>query len=385
MELTALKNACANLWEVLIKRQRTAKQLIWTTEIQRLRALAFHAAWTTLFACDVRVAALGVHPIVAQLMLPLFEMLPSPYHSIYALATADEIAFDAMWCRMSYPTFNLTHSLASNLLLSDPAKIDEGDVPWPFSTFRVVMPLDTNVQFVDSDKQPTRVQCFRVTRMTVHEPPAHELSDDAQGVSLAALYAVPNMARYREELKRMLDAHFAFVAGFPTSERVMIRAYGASSVSIFHNSVWEGSGTFCGDWLALDVGDSASPMFGPQLSLEDADTRALLILRRLALNLALYMRSKRPDNGAMVWTPAAKASSSMMKTWTLGGHVKVSAEVHDAAKSIIQGRPHGPVRVQHIVRGHFKTVGHDDRSIYVAPYWRGPANGPTTDRVYDVK
>lgn len=383
--LGPLVAACTTYWTTFFTRQARDVRSVWTTEIQRLRALAFKAAYDLMLACDPRVADLGNHPVVAQLMFPLFAMLRDSFPLTYKMATADEIAFDVVWARTAFPTFNLTADLTANLMLSDPSKVDEGDVPWPFTAFRVVLPPDTNLQFVDQEKRPLRAQCFRVLRMAVPEPPADEAHPANVGAPLDALYRADTVELYRTELSKVLDEHLARIAGLPLRERVLVRVYGASCLSIFHNSIWEGSGTFCGDWLDVDIKRNLSPLFGADFDIETADERALLLLRRVALNLALYLRSKREDTGERVWTPDAKAASPTNRTWTLGGHVKVGREVHDAARAVMQGLPRGDVRVRHIVRGHFKTAGHDKRSIYVAPYWRGPAAGPVVPREYDVR
>lgn len=383
--LAPLVAACTTYWTTFFTRQAHDVRSVWTTEIQRLRALAFKAAYDLMLACDPRVADLGNHPVVAQLMLPLFAMLRDPLPLIYKTATADEIAFDVAWARTAFPTFNLTADLTANLMLSDPSKVDEGDVPWPFTAFRVVLPSDTNVQFVDQNQRPLRAQCFRVFRMEVPEPPDDEAHPANVGAPLDALYRAHTVELYRTELSKVLDEHIARIDGLPLSERVLVRVYGASSLSIFHNSIWEGSGTFCGDWLDVDIKRNPSPLFGAHFDVETADERALLLLRRVALNLALYLRSKREDTGERVWTPEAKASSPSLKTWTVGGHVKVGREVHDAARAVAQGLPRGDVRVRHIVRGHFKHAGADKREIYVAPYWRGPAAGPVVPREYAVR
>lgn len=385
LSLGPLVAACATFWDTFFARQARAPREVWTTELQRLRALVYRAAFELMRACDPRVDDLGVHPVQAQLMLPLFAMLRDPFPLIYKMATADEVAFDVAWARTAFPTFNLTADLTANLMLSDPSKVDEGDVPWPFTAFRGVLPSDVNLQFVDQEKRPLRAQCFRVLRMTVPELPADEAHPANVGAPLGDLYAAHTMDLYRTELAKVLDEHMARIAGLPVSERVLIRVYGANSLSIFHNSIWEGSGTFCGDWLDVDVEANPNALFGPHFDIETADERVLLLLRRVALNLALYLRSKREDTGAPVWTPDAKAASPANRTWTLGGHVKVGREVHDAARAVAQGLPRGDVRVRHIVRGHFKHAGADKREIYVAPYWRGPAAGPVVPREYDVR
>lgn len=382
--LAPLVAACTTFLASLKRRQEHDPNAVWTTEVQRLRAQMYRAAFELMFVCDSRISALGAHPVLAQLMLPLFAMLREPLPLCYKLATADEIALDVEWARTAFPTFNLTPDLTANLLLSDPSKVDEGDVPWPFTAFRGVLPPDNSIYIVDQQRQLLRAQCFRILRMVTADYPADQIDNKNDGGSLEALYAAYNMGLYRQELTKVLDEHFARIASLPSSERVMIRIYAANNLSVFHNALWEGAGTFCGDWLELDIEQNPNPLFGAHIDMETADERALLLLRRVALNLALYLRSKREDTGAQVWTPDAKPSSAARRTWTLGGHVKVGREVHDAARAVAQGLPRGDVRVRHIVRGHFKHAGADKRSIYVAPYWRGPATGPTADRVYEV-
>lgn len=367
LSLAPLVAACAAYWSTFAARQAHHVASIWTTEIQRLRAEAFRAAHAVMLACDARVADLGNHPVVAQLMMPLFAMLRDPYPLIYKTATADEVAFDVNWARHAYPTFTLTPDLASQLLLTDPSKVDEGDVPWPFDAFRVVLPPELGLAFVDQRGAPLRAQCFRVFCMRAPDPPA-STGEEYAGAPLGDLYAAFAIDLYKAELTKVLDEHFRRIAGFPVSGRVFVRLYGATSLSVFHNSVWEGSGTFCGEWLDVDIGENPNPLFGAHFQIEGADERALIVTRRLALNLALYLRSKREDTGAPVWSPTAKAASPTNRTWALGGHVRVGAEVRDAAKAVVAGRPHGDVRVRHVVRGHFKHAGADKRAIYVAPY-----------------
>jgi len=375
------RKACATFVAALSAKRPQDTATIWTSEIQRLRAQAFVAAYRLMLILDPRVEQLGSHPMVAQLMLPLFAMLPAEATRIYSMATPDEIAFDARWALDAHPAFNLTPSVAANFLLTDPAKIDEGDVPWPFTAFRVLVPPEAGLVFTDPTGATVAVQDFRVLGSST---PAHDTATPV-GTPLRELYAARTLEKIRVELHKVLDEQLNAYAGLDSRQFVLVRAYDKAGMSVFHNAEWGGTGTFCGEWLEDRVELTDNPLFGGVYDLRRLDELALLHVRRIAINLALYLRSRREDTGARVWLPTSKASSTKSRTWTIGGAVRVGREVQEAARAVARGAPRSDVRVHHIVRGHFKRAGADKRSIYVAPYWRGPAEGPAVPREYDVR
>lgn len=84
------------------------------------------------------------------------------------------------------------------------------------------------------------------------------------------------------------------------------------------------------------------------------------------------------------------------KVWILGTKVKVTQEITDAAKALVSGEPTSiedrrswKLRMQHVVRGHWKmqrcgTKRLEKKRIWVEPYMRGPEGKVAWSHIYEA-
>lgn len=374
-DLQPLVEALAQ-FEAHSKRVRANLAPTWSTETQRILANISFAAYNVAWRADPRVERFRDRHFLKYLVFPLFSQMGPHYRRMWALFLNTAVSADVGWVSDAYPTFNVTRDLASSLLLSDVGKLDQGDVPWPFLSFRLVVPPELCLFFQDNNGEQQRVVDARIDiARGVLLPPKVEARPGSP--ALGRLLEVTDVAEYPTHLRAAVTELIERYLDDPDKvDMLTIRAFAASGASVFRHSHWRGKGTSCDDWALADQGE--------ERAVSEVDERTLNALLRLTVNLSLYLRS-RDDKREPIWSPAKKASSPRFRTWTIGGSVRVSNEVREAARAVVEGRPHGDVRVRHIVRGHFKRAGADKNTIYVAPYWRGPLDGPSADRTYDVR
>jgi hypothetical protein len=124
-------------------------------------------------------------------------------------------------------------------------------------------------------------------------------------------------------------------------------------------------------WLRLN--DDTRP------ELNDAWERAI----RLIVNTILYINERRR---AGKWEPTDRQRRGMRSVWNLGGEIKLSRELREAARH--SGRlPAWRVRARFIVRGHWRRQAcglnrAERRPKWIAPFWKGPKDGPELQRLY---
>lgn len=285
---------------------------------------------------------------------------------------ADVAAFDGLWSAHGRPTFVLSSSLLAELLLTDPSRVGESDVAWPFPAFRVVLPSEPRLPFLDSDgRQTVSVTTIDVVRWQI---------------SLNQSIEVERF-RSREEFARMVERVAREEASRPLIDGVCVRAWARTGVSVFHNQRWDGEDTISAWMRALDATPVGGAM-GADLEMREPDARALLLAQRVAVNLALYLSSSREGSDERVWTPRSKATGRSNR-WEIGGDVRIGREVREAAAAVAAGRSANAPSIRHIVRGHFRNqavgAGRAERKrIYVAPHWRG-TGGEAKNRTYRVQ
>lgn len=340
-----------------------------------------HSVAVTDSRADMVVAAFGalrevapacadptvtLHSAFARLLLD--HLAPLVARSV----TADIAAFDGLWSAVGRPTFVLSSSLLAELLLTDPSRVGEADVAWPFPAFRVVLPSEPRLPFLDADgQQKVAVTTIDVVRWRVSIERKIEIE----------------RFRSREEFARLVERIAREEASVPSADGVCVRAWAQTGVSIFHNQRWDGEADISAWMKALD----ATPVGGAMaadLEMHELDERALLLAQRVAVNLALYLSSSREGSDERVWTPRSKATGRVNR-WEIGGDVRIGREVREAAAAVAAGRSANAPSIRHIVRGHFRNqaVGAgraERRRIYVAPHWRG-TGGEAKTRTYRVQ
>lgn len=295
--------------------------------------------------------------------------------------TRDTLVFDALWTRHQRPTFVLTASLAATLLLTDPGRVQQSDVAWPFPAFRIVLPHpEPRIAFTGVDgNQEVVARSIDV------------VSWDLLGRTDQTSVALPRLRQedtFRAEIEAFLLEIRPLLNATPTPG-VCARVHGDGFLSVYANWPWTGDQNV-ESWLtARDaVGAPGNGPLHDNLTANDTDTRALALCQRLACNLALYLSSVRETDHTPVWTPASKTTGKGRR-WEVGREVRIGPEVRRAATEVAAGRTAKAPAVRHIVRGHFRNQACgakrlERRRIYVAPHWRCPDNDTSTSRTYKV-
>jgi len=365
---------------------------VWGVVFERARADVHAAATDVVAAMDPRfreIATTAAGPTIVSIFLEGMS-IPLASHTV----GIDEIAFGAFWTDHGCPSFELTRGLMSELLLTDPGKVAEADVPWPFPAFRVQLPSPSPLSFISpTGDTPTLVQLvdFNVLRWAAN----HRTDSVIEAVSLAPLFGAADMAGFRKALHRVMDK--VLDATEPEDvrpERLLVRGYARTAVSLFNNQPWQ-DGDCVQAWF--DGAPSTrqpgtrpmSGLKGAEVPLEPVDRAASLAMQRLAVNLALYLQSEGED-GKPTWTPDMKPQGRNGRLWTVGRSVKVSREVHEAADAVAAGRVASCPSVRHIVRGHFREQAHGPRwslrkRMYIKPFWRCQEGAEGQSRVYKVQ
>jgi hypothetical protein len=138
----------------------------------------------------------------------------------------------------------------------------------------------------------------------------------------------------------------------------------------------------------IRVGDDEDFWEGYDRSQEE---RISTLLGRLVIGACVFMTERANYKEKVVrmdrsLTPfAARAGKKPeSRVFTVGKPVKIDFRL--AVKAYIEGK-RGPLTVQSLVAGHHKHQAHgpggaDRKWIYVAPYWRGPDDGPILVRAH---
>lgn len=294
-------------------------------------------------------------------------------------ADNDEVVWGIEWQRLGRPTFVVSESLMANLMLTDPGKVLTADVPWPFPAFKITLPspgCPINVvphaltQLISSGVSNEVLRSVSVLRWGQYYGDRPSLIPPQTGDVIADV----------QETVRAVHAH---LRGLEKKESVVVRGTGSCGTSVYHNQVWDSEQTVA-DWLQFTNDHRRD---GEVLA--DTDKRAVLMAQRVAVNLALYLASEDEETGKATWSPTDK-TTGRGKNWSVGGKVKVSKEVREAAAEIAAGRAATCPAVKHIVRGHFRNqacgVGRLERKrLYIKPHWRGPDGTTPHERTYVMK
>jgi hypothetical protein len=362
---------------------------VWTSDLQVRRAHVFNAAYRLLTALDPRFESLRDTSIAPQIATLLLQQQGSPA----AFTTSDEAASDVLWVQNQYPTFTLTAGLCANLLLTDPGKVVERDVPWPFPAYRVVLPHPSPIQFLNTEQEVVDMLDFRVLQWQARGVASPEHARNVETINLTPIHNMSSIDAFQRGLRRVLDDTFEVLARTPAEPAVLVRGYGPSGVSVFQNQAWLGDRNVQ-EWLdGQELPVATGSALAPTLPMMPGDKLAIASAQRLAVNLALWLCSRDEKTGKPVWTETKpRAGDRRLRNWVVGQTVKVSREVREAATELANGRiSRAAVQVRHIVRGHFRNQPFgpgrvDRRRIYIAPFWRGPASDePTSPRVYRVE
>lgn len=367
-----------------------------TSEVHRASADFMHAAVEMTIRMATPETADGYTNRPCILAGVTRETLVCLGHVEAGKIAADEIYFSYVWKRLLYPTFDLTDGLAANLLLTDTDKLATTDIPWPFPAFVINIPSGCRILMKGDDGREEIVK-----RISVMLWRGTEVAEKSSVSSRRVERAARDLARPCEDYEEFLRKHREFTDAVTEREShvtmhpsICIRGHNAKGISIFNHQMMSEEKTVAAWQEAAEkkIDDWAGfkPDSERHLPLEALDHIALAAIQRLAVNTALYLKSEDPITKRTVWSPEDRGTGPTKKFWTIGRSVKVSKEIREAAQQVAAGVHRSSPMSRHVVRGHYKTQRHGTgrqqiKSIYVTPYWRGPVDGPTAARKYDLR
>jgi len=268
-----------------------------------------------------------IHQVIPQSMA--VPMVSDAYHMLHMCS---------QWRSYGMPILELTPTLFSHLLLTDPSRVDPSVIKTPFRTFVIVLPKKTGWMIKGStSKLDTPVRCIFVNHCKT-----------LSGFRLMRMHAMSDCSN--------------------------------AELGIFDNSYEIMSDTDMSFWLKHKETSNQS-MF----AMTEEENLMLLAMRRLVVNVALYSTTRglgKPESppnhhkaGFKKRTKNESPWKNKPKTWVLGRDIGVSAEVDEHAGNVLSGKASISDQT-YIVSGHWKNQRHGPKrtlikTIWVKPYWRG--------------
>ncbi len=347
------------------------------------------------------------------------------------------------WARCGAPTFMPTQSCAAAFALTDPRNALIADAAWPFDAMLVTMPHPHGPIRIDG--VPVRyVRCWRSAMLSGNNDPTGdacstllghaamlftrevdveetELTQIKRRIDQLRNAAMPadmsGKKERRDELTALIrDIDDAGIYGARATDRVRNRVIAALDPAIvtaalhaplsqcrFVEAILD-DGTdrlymSFDDAKAATVGEWAASFARIDLDGHVADAardRACGMLVAQIANLCLYLRETRvceaprkPRSGR----PLRGDELPPPLSWVVGREIKLSAELRAAAAAQADGDrspAHWRLARRFVVRGHWRrqacgAARAERRPKWIAPYWKGPAEGPALTRMYSVE
>ncbi len=290
------------------------------------------------------------------------------------------LSFARSWDKLGQPTFQLTGDLAKALFMTRSDTLRGEDIRFPYPTFLVCMiPGQSPVLFTGEDG--TRRE---VTYVYVHHWRAMESKEQVERVG-ERLKAV--CVEYQHGTGKGRDfarALQSITADETMSPQVLIRCMASDGYSMSFRLVPLQDKQPFAVWTKATEKPTAMDGEDP---LNRTDVSAGKRLLSLLVNLSLYLTA-RPEE----WLDAPKPRVGKKrkralvpnKTWVVGRSVKLPRTIARAANI----ETHMPdsrmwkLQRRFMVRGHWRRVVHgkgrqDRRLQWIAPFWKGPADGGT--------
>lgn len=273
------------------------------------------------------------------------------------------------WRKFGYPTFQLTHSLAAALLLTDCSSVSGGDFRFPFPSFLITMPYPKSPLSIDGEDGPAEVRWIVVHTMD-YPVPEDSAKVEARLSDMGMFSKTPSDIRYNRSS--------------------MVRLIEPAGIGVFERKIFPSDDQTLESWLMTGIPLEAVHHL-PSTSLDDSAARAGL---RLVANLSLYLDAQRQEGHDLperhIHNPKKKKGRDkpgraigppLPPAWILGQDIKLEPELRAAATQ--SARPKGQQRAewslqsQHVVRGHWKMQPYGpgrslQKRIRIEPYWRGP-------------
>jgi len=278
----------------------------------------------------------------------------------------------ACWYQAGLPIFRPTHDLLAALLLTDPAGVPAAEVQRPYNTFVVEFPSDWPWTISDSIGNACPV---RLAWIHTYDP----MHADSAGFQIQIVAEGASDVRTAARLAQQ----------------------GAvSDVALYDRLPDLVPSTNLGAWLNFQSGKPLAFGLIPSLARDASDFHIQAAMRRLYVNLCLYIAEKGKGK-RLPQAPGRKRKSKRLaavaprpEVWILGTEIHLPAQLKDSAHAWTESRRGQklPWKVQKrfTVRGHWRLQAHgkarqERKRIWITPYWKGPAEGVRLAHLYNVK
>jgi len=324
--------------------------------------------WDALAVGTPAIRGIEDRPFVGSILNRYYADVSS-----FQFALEDDIMHHFVsWRRCGAPTFRLTHGLASGLLLTDPARLPWSEVRLPFPSF--VISLPPGVIFFD-DFDGSMIEATFVTINVFSVPMTREEGE-------AVFDAIDD--------SRTLPVVIERIRSMRSGPQLMIRVFSdGDKAKLYYMAP-----------VPTDPATTVQEVFGFENDdgmLTSRDHAANRAVGRIIVGLSQYLTT-HDEGGDPTWTPRAKPQGRAHggHAWDVGRAVKLSREVREAAASYTRepGSEAWKVSSRHVVRGHMHGYWHGPRNDpsrrekrlqWIAPFWRGPTDGPVVQRLYDAE
>lgn len=326
------------------------------------------------------------------------------------------------WRDLGAPTYQLSHSLASALLLTDPGAVPYEDIPWPYPAFMVTLPSpDSPLVFTDGAGRDevgrfivvyryqtpaeSRLEEFHLLFDAVYQDAGARLSARVRGRHSAPECAD---ALFREALPvnfKHLD--LSLPAFESPGDHALIRVVGDHGGSIYARAPWPltrpASQASVEPWITRRHLDNIT-------ELSEKDNRALIAAHRLVVNLLLYLGSLRDHNRPVTSKKRGANSATNDPGYELfdvplidpekGTVIKLAPELRQAARDWCrhgEDPKRGAASAPAYVSGHWRRVPYGPRKsedptyvqprrrLWIAPFRRGPKDLDPIAKTYVVE
>jgi hypothetical protein len=279
---------------------------------------------------------------------------------------AEILHWHLSWRENGYPCFQLTHSLAAALLLTDCKEVKGRDLKFPFPSFLVTLPRPNGlIEFTDPDTDlPIEAGWIQFHSM---QAPAEQKDGDKICAAL----------RDRSYLTEDPDVQWR--------DSTIVRVIEPRGIGVFNRQYLPTGEETLEEWLT-----SYQPIGGKyQFESTDLDKSSVHASLRLLVNLSFYLDAQSAQGKKLPkrkilrrkWGRSRDDGPPIPPAWQLGQDVKLSAELREAAKHSASPNPktraEWELKSQHVVRGHWRNQAHGPertlrKRIWITPHWRGP-------------
>lgn len=308
----------------------------------------------------------------------------------------DSLLWQARWAQSCRPTFQPSHNLTAQLLLTESESVRMRDIVWPFESFAVQLPDDCGLVVMDGST-PVPAGWLIVSRMRGFTDAQALRFLDLGNEVVRDLSQLPRLAREFTAMRAEALApaepdrfYIRVVANEPMTSPTSVRGLG-----VYFARPLPKPEEHAGRWISAATPLGQDPACSsPGLDIAPEDARTLRTAWRLLVNLMLYVESERREgrvNLTRGYRPerAGKVRSNVIP---VGTTVQLPKAVRDAAAAYggrMADAPRWKMACSFVVRGHSKMVhygkaGAETKRVFIAPYLKGEGKPLLQERRYRV-